>query len=262
MNSNILMKKILISFLLLAAIYISLSFIGKPGANALETAGYAWEDYDPGLLHLQSVEDIIEFTDSECASVDRNDLEYVEFLASAIRKRFYHAYSRYGPRDNWIAWASGKLVWDDLDAIVIPDDILKHPNAACSQQAIVLGACFKKIGIPYREIDLQGHFVLEGKIGGKWYYFDPNLEPRFVKKRRSLQELIEKNELFPSYANSKFDGDLQKVFSSINYKPENAPIALKAKIFHRVTEFLSLVLLLLIPASGYVVYTRWKQSKV
>lgn len=254
------MKKLILPVLLLFSIYASLSFIEKPN-NSPDGINLG-EAYAPDLFpKLQSVDAILSYADATIGSENRTSLEYAEFLALTLRKRFYHGYSYYTPKDNWMAWLSGKLIWSELNAIVLPDDILKHPNAACSQQAIVLSACFEKIGIPYREVDLVGHFVLEGKIDSNWYYFDTNLEPQFVNKRKSLQELISGNELMASYANKLQEDDFRTVFSSITYKPENAPIALKAMIFHRVTGFLSLVLLLLIPASGYVVYTRWKQSK-
>ena len=36
------------------------------------------------------------------------------------------------------------LIKEDLNAIVIPNDILKHPMAACSQQSIIGMEVFKK----------------------------------------------------------------------------------------------------------------------
>jgi hypothetical protein len=49
----------------------------------------------------------------------------------------------------------GEFVWSHLSAIVLPEDILKYPMAACSQQSIIMMECFKKIGVDYRKVGFE-----------------------------------------------------------------------------------------------------------
>jgi hypothetical protein len=125
----------------------------------LQKWGYEWEEYDSSLFYrLQSIPDLLCYADSALGVEARQSLEYSELLTALIRKRFYHGYSYYAAGNNWIAWMAGTVLWDHLHALVIPDDILKHPMAACSQQSIVLAAAFQQAGVAYREVDLNGHF--------------------------------------------------------------------------------------------------------
>lgn len=257
------MRKLSMLSIIAIAVCLSYSFTENDLSSSIDkTTAVPGEQFQENLyLRLRSVDDVIDYVDSAIGEQNRTTLAYSDYLANTLRKRFFHGYSYYSFKDNWIAWLSGVIIWDDLNAIVIPDDILKHPNAACSQQAIVLSACFEKIGVPYREVNLVGHFALEGNINNQWYYFDTNLEPRFINQRSSLNNLLNKNELFPSYENKRSREDLKLMFSAPVYKSENAPIAAKAKIFHKVTNFLSLTILLLLPAAAYVVY-RQRKDKV
>ncbi len=110
-------------------------------------------------------------------AIKKNSLAYFEVLSSLVRKRFYHAYSHYSLKENWIAAVAGKFSLYDLSAIVIPDDIMQYPMAACSQQSIVMMDCFKRLGMPFRKVGMTGHYACEGFIENGWYYFDTDKEP-------------------------------------------------------------------------------------
>ena len=71
----------------------------------------------------------------------------------------------------------------DLSAIVIPNDILKQPMAACSQQSIIGMEVFKRKGFKVRKVGFfydgyGGHFCFEAFFYNRWHFFDPDLEPK------------------------------------------------------------------------------------
>lgn len=245
------MTKLLLRILYVTFLVIVQAFTSRANnIPSLKKWGYAWEEYDSTLFYrLQNVGDLLSYADSALGVNARHSRAYSEFLAGTIRKRFFHGYSYYSIADNWLAWLAGVTFWDHLHAVVLPDDIMKFPNAACSQQAIVLKECFLAIGIAYREVNLTGHFVLEGKVEGQWLLFDTNLEPRFSKGRKSLEALTYNNELGLAYKHILSPQRLQVMFSNPIYKKENAPIAQNGVLFQQITGFLSKVLPLVLPLS-------------
>jgi hypothetical protein len=225
----------------------------------LQKWGYEWEEYDSTLFYrLQSIPDILSYADSVLGTEARQTRAYSELLTDIIRKRFYHGYSYYSWKDNWIAWLLGNIIWDHLHAIVLPNDMLKHPMASCSQQAIVLKECFKMSGIDYRQVGLAGHFVLEAKVERQWLLFDPNLEPRFEKGRKSLDNLMQTRELYSAYKERLSLQSFSAVFASPVYKKVNAPLAPNGTLFQQVTGFLSLALPLVLPLAllFYLLFIR------
>ena len=152
----------------------------------------------------------------------------------------------------------GKYVWYDLAVIVNHEDIMKHPMAACSQKAIVLMNAIKHAGIPYRPVHLNGHFTLEGRIDGNWYFFDPSIKPNFINERKSLDALIKSKELNAAYYNEISKDEISKFFSSINYGEVNENVAWKARIFHTITYLISL----LSPGFALFFHLRFLKSKL
>ncbi|MBK6384542.1 MAG: hypothetical protein IPF69_14045 [Chitinophagaceae bacterium] len=108
------------------------------------------EEFDPALSRLNSTERIINYCDSlydqqyKNSDVDDFQKYYTEILSSVIRKRFYHGYSYYGLRTNYMAFLFSKVFANGYRAIIVPDDILKYPAAACSQQSIIMMEVLRK----------------------------------------------------------------------------------------------------------------------
>jgi hypothetical protein len=101
-----------------------------------------------------------------------------------IRDRFYHDGSYVSVRSNWLAFMAGS-VWLNLRIPVLPDAILRHRSAMCSQQAIVFMELLKRYNIHYGAVLMnwpssdpfsQGHFAVTARIDGRWIYFDPDQE--------------------------------------------------------------------------------------
>lgn len=217
--------------------------------TALPTTKAAWDQFDPGLPpQLRTVDGLLQYADSLAITrgADRDSLKYANILAEVVRKRFYHGYSHYSLKENWIASLAGVTVWHHLSAIVLPDDILKYPMAACSQQSIVMMECFKRRGIDYRKIGFDHHFALEGKIYGQWYFFDTNMEPDFsVVPRSSFASLQKNRELFMIYKAQLDSTDLEYAPANQFYGKVNQAAAPRASVFHLATKLLSRVLWLL-----------------
>lgn len=171
--------------------------------------------------------------------ISKTDYRYIDLASETVKNRFYYnGYSYYDANENLILYILGKYFWDDFDAIVIPDDILKKEHAACSQQSIVLMELFKINGFPVRKISLNRHFALETKFNGKWYFFDPTFEPNFNLKRKSLNLLLQdKKILYSSYQHVMTKKQVDWRFSKIKIGKTNLFPATKMKIFHKMTKF-------------------------
>src|SRR5215208_5667960 len=110
------MKKTFLFLCFLLATFFLFSYTARYSENSYKiNKGYAWEEYEPSLFpRIQSIDDLINFTDSAIGKKERASLEYCNFLAATLRKRFYHGYSNYNLREDWIACLSGNLIWRDL----------------------------------------------------------------------------------------------------------------------------------------------------
>lgn len=193
-----------------------------------------------------SVSSIVYFVKRHTKANDQ--LSQIELVNRIAQKRFHHAYAVYGMQENWMAVLLGRFVWRDLAAKVIPDDILKEEVASCSQVSLVLMDCYSQLGIPTRKIGLNGHFVMEAKAYGKWYYLDANMKPNFsaIGGRKSLSVIVKNNELVTLYKNTDLGtNSLKDKFSSIRYYKPNIAHAPRAYLFHKITSFLSTFLWLL-----------------
>jgi hypothetical protein len=103
-----------------------------------------------------------------------------------VQERFFHGTSELTYRENWLAWLAG-AGWLDLRVPVMPDDILQHRRAICSQQAIVFMELLRRHGLQYASVLISwpaanggsaGHFAVAAKVDGRWLYFDPDQEAR------------------------------------------------------------------------------------
>ena len=164
-----------------------------------------------------------------------------------VRDRFFHGVSVLSEKENWVAVLSG-YVWVNLRQPVLPDDILKHRRAMCSQQAIVFMELLKRFGIEYGSVLFrwrdsgpdQGHFAVAAKVDGQWQYFDPNLEAAGVRmplasviSGEALKELYEaRPEFIPKLQKAAASGNIE--LAHINQFP--AP---RGGAFQRVTAWLS-----------------------
>ncbi len=174
-------KPILIA---VSAVFLSLNFINKD-INEILPYDHK-EQFNPHLSYLNSIDKLEAYIDSNerAGHISSNSVEYVVTISQAIRNRFYHGFSHFSIQENWIAAFAEKLIGYGLASKVRPEDIMQHPYAACSQQAMVMMSVLKRKNISYRSVGFPHHFALEVLVGGQWYYFDPNMEPNMTNDQR------------------------------------------------------------------------------
>ncbi|MBS1488890.1 MAG: hypothetical protein JST43_15015 [Bacteroidetes bacterium] len=220
----------------------------------------SWDEFDPTYVKkFQRVDDIVSYADSILYSDNSmyDTLKYAEIVGKILRNRFYHGYSYYSLKENWIAALAGATIYNNLAAIVLPDDILKYPLAACSQVSIVRTECFRRRNITYRSVRFKEHYAMEGKIAGNWYYFDSNLEPDFsIVPRKSIKYLIDNNELPIIYKDHIDSAKLKTELEFLGYGELNQVAAPRAKLFHICTKFLSKTLWLLPLVWVFLMYRK------
>jgi hypothetical protein len=216
------------------------NFFGYPPASAAEHAKitkHLTEAFDPWLAKkITTMDVLVRYIDTSYKE-KRNTEAFLNYISAVVSSRFYHGYTYYTLSDNWVAALAGKLIWKDLSAIVIPDDILRHYRAACSQQEIVLMQSVKHFGMDYRQIFFDHHFAAEVKAGGKWHYVDVNQEIKAGDQ--SLEDLINNGTLYSLYRSKMPANEIQTILGHPRYGKINSQNAPKAELFQEVTGWIS-----------------------
>lgn len=231
--------------IILSALLLSLNFIN---IDINEKFVYDQkEQFNPALSYVNSIDRLEQYIDSTIVvkSINKDSAEYVVKIAEAIRYRFYHGFSHFTLKENWIAAVGERLLGYGLASKVKPDEIMHHEYAACSQQAMVMMEILKRKGLSYRNVGFPHHFALEVLIGGQWYYFDPNMEPNItIPQRLESYWGQEADNLKKFYDTSRFK-DLDWKFGTglkVTHGSINQKFAGNAKIFQTATGILSKIL--------------------
>lgn len=165
------------------------------------------EKFTPSLLRIQTAEEMEAYTDSLAFTkgINVSSLQYFVLLENNIAERFYHSYSHYTLKENWIAALTEKFTSIALASKVRPNEIFHHPAAACSQQAIAMMGVARNKAVGYRKVGFPHHYALELYIKGNWYFFDPSKEPNVPLETRMHQNwAMDANNLKPYYNNEKY----------------------------------------------------------
>jgi hypothetical protein len=266
-----------LSFLLLASFALQLlfweirnRFLPKDKPNVFESVD--GEHFDPSLSRLSTVSLFTKYCDSIYGSTSINPCDsekYAGVVAAVLRERFYHGYSYYRLGENSLGFILAPLLKSELSAIVIPDDILKHPNAACSQQSIVGMEAFKGKGFKVRKVGFRtenrGHFCYEAFFSGKWHFFDPDGEPRLSVMKANhfpaVSDLVQSEFLLHTVYNKPGKADLEKIFPSYSYGPVNKFPARNARAYQYITKYLSYTLWIWIGLAYVLIRRKFIQVK-
>lgn len=212
------------------------------------------ESFDPSLSRLNSINTLIDFCDSLNGGQKikpTDSAQYANMVARVIRYRFVHGYTWYHLGHNYVATLLAPMVHSDLSAIVVPDDILKYPKAACSQQSIIGMKVLKDKGYLVRKIGFydsiyEGHFCYEVKYGEKWHFYDPNREPDEnvlnQHDRPSIKDLNENTALLLSAYKRDSAKFVLALYSTYKYGKSGVIPGRNAMLFQTVTSILSFTL--------------------
>jgi hypothetical protein len=231
------------------------------------------EEYDSSLSRLNSVKKLIIYCDSLFGTApdeinkDLYNENYINLVSSVVRNRFYHGYSWYGFGDNYVATVFARMTNPDYSAIVIPDDILKFPFAACSQQSILMMEVLKTKGFKTRKIGFQGkkggHFCFEVFYNGGWHFYDTNMEPDETVLRTynhpGIAFLASNPEILAkAYQHIPKDQALD-LFTHYSYGRVNQFPAPRAIVFHKATKILSYTCWIFFLAAFLLVRRRYRR---
>jgi len=212
------------------------------------------EYFDPSLMSLNSISKFVAHCDSVYGGsrINAPDTEYyATIIALTLRSRFYHGYSYYKLGQNFMAYMLAPFIKKDLSAIVIPDDILKHPNAACSQQSITGMEVFKRKGFAVRKVGFYnknygGHFCFEVFYEDRWHFFDPDLEPSInimiALHHPSVEELSRDHVLIKKLYARHETNYMTDAVTTFGYGQINKFPAPYAMIYQYATKYLSYTL--------------------
>lgn len=219
------------------------------------------------LAYINSTDQLIATSDSVAYknNIATNSFGYALIVYHLLRERFYHGFSRYPLNQNWIAATGEYFFGYGLASIVKPDDILKYSFGGCSQQSMVLMEVMKIKNIPYRCVGFPHHYATELMFDGKWYFFDPNMEPNISDSDRLESKWNCCADSLKKYYDSKRFKDLDWKFGKnlhVTLGKVNAVTAPNASLFHTTTKYLSKTLwlfpLLVVFASRKKVSNRTK----
>ena len=190
---------------------------------------------------IQSTSQLITYIDSVAAvkGIRQNTNLYAYLILQIVEDRFFHSYSHYSLNENWIAALGGRYVWYDISAIVAPDDILKYPMAACSQQSIVLMSIFRAKNIPYRKVGFEGHYAVAAEFNKQWIFFDANLEPQADQNMQRMDYLLQGDHLAVYYKDVLTPNQIATLFKHTVTGKINIAPAPRITVFHNITWFLS-----------------------
>jgi hypothetical protein len=202
------------------------------------------EKYDPALGHINSLDKMEQYVDASVQQqgINVGSIAYVVAMEDAIEKRFYHGFSHLTTGENWIAAFGEKLFGFGLSCKVLPNDIMEHGNAACSQQSMVMMELLKRKNLSYRKVGFPHHFALEVMIEGTWYYFDPNMEPTMTAQQRNEASWKHAADHLKQYYDTKRFTDLDYKFGvgqTVTIGDVNEKQAANAKLFQSATGILS-----------------------
>jgi hypothetical protein len=211
------------------------------------------EEFDPSLQRLNTVDKLVAFCDSlyeekTYGNSKSNFAEtYSDITSSVVRKRFYHGYSLYGFSNNFMAMFLSEVSMEGLSAIVIPNDILKYPYAACSQQSIVFMEILKQKGFLTRKVGFSGknngHFCFEVHYNYAWHFYDPDMEPDMAvldaHNRPSIEFLARHPDILLRAYHQYPQEKILDIFPAYSYGRVNTFAAPKAIIFQQLTKFFS-----------------------
>ncbi|MEE2767709.1 MAG: transglutaminase-like domain-containing protein [Actinomycetota bacterium] len=158
------------------------------------------EEYSPDIAAITSMG---EFEDRIRHEIQENALSGLDIpilVDDYVRNKFFNHESLIAWNHNWVLAAMDSLILGRLFPTLFithnmkPDDIIRFDHGLCNQQAIVFQKIMSNLGFEYGSVRFSstdfGHFASAVKVNGRWYFFDPNLEPEYDRRDPQLFDQI------------------------------------------------------------------------
>ncbi len=182
-----------------------------------DRAGYnGKEKFSPQLSSINSIDKLEAFVDAAATDkkVSIGSVAYLEILENTVSYRFYHGFSHKSLNQDWITAVTDRIAGTDFSCLALPEEIMQHPEAACSQQAMVMMEVLKRKNINYREIGFPHHFAMEASVNGGWYFLDANMEPDIRGEQRLHQNWHGHADSLKKYYNPSIHPNLDAGFGT------------------------------------------------
>lgn len=229
------------------------------------------EEYDPSLSRLNTIEllekycDSIYLSSSWANTQDEVRKDYTDVVTAVVRKKFYHGYSYYRFATNYVGFLTSRMIMEGLNSVVIPNDIVKYPNAACSQQAIVVMEVLRSKGFEIRKVGFQGkeagHFCFEVFFDNQWHFYDTNMEPdvAYLKSigRPGIAYLAAHPDILLTAYRQYPKETILDVFPNYFYGEMNEEPAPRAVLFQKITRLLSYLSWIIFGAIFLIIRRRY-----
>ena len=256
-----MMKILLISLAVLLVLpnFIDLDINGTVNYNGRER-------FDPSLTRINSISLFESYTDSlgNARHITTSNPLYWIMVDSVISNRFYHGFSHYTLRENWLAALGDKILGHGLSNKVKTADIIQNAQAACSQQAGMMIKLCRLKKVAFRSVGFPHHYAMELALNNDWFYFDADMEPELTMAQRQHSSWNGNSDFMKNLysglpANDRsylFGNGQQAHFGVVNEVP-----AQRLKYFHSITYVLSRTLFLIPLLLLLWIYVRKPQQK-
>lgn len=209
------------------------------------------DKFDQSLSRINSVKSFTNFCDSIYGAKQiavKDSGVYANLVNRVILYRFQHGYTWYHFGHNYLAKLIAPMLNKNLSSIVVPDDILKYPLAACSQQSIVGMKVLMDKGFDVRRVGFYdpkfgGHFCYEVNYANSWHFYDPNREPdeEVLDKynRPGIQYLSEHPDVLVAAYPRDDSSFVVSLYQTYKTGGEGTLPGRNARLFQQLTKFLS-----------------------
>lgn len=196
-NNSVKILKILV--LVLFVLVSIFTIYSKYSTNIYPIPKVLNEQFNEPLLSINSQKKLDSLINNKFKNFGYDTAKTVVYIDQFIRNRFYHTYSVLTFKENWIAYLSGKLFWEDFYFPISSKDIIKFPMAACSQQGIIFQHQLNLLKIPCRTIEFKpnpknnsGHYAVSVYYNSSWHFYDSDQEPIIIDSLMpSIEKIIE-----------------------------------------------------------------------
>lgn len=153
--------------------------------------GYNKEEFSAEISSITSLSDFKFMIKRKVDAGNIRGIDIPILIDDYVRKKFFHRTSYQSSCENWILNVLDTIFPQYFLTVSLnPNDIMLNSFAACNQQSIIFQDVVKDYDLEYGSVGFYAikfkHFANAVKVKDKWYFFDPNLEPKYDRSDPSI----------------------------------------------------------------------------